>query len=82
MPIYEFYCESCDTVTEKLLPISQCDFEQKCEKCNNPMKRRISVSDFQFKGAPPRHWKPLTKSNPKSEVRTARDLIESRKRNN
>jgi len=45
MPIYEFFCKSCDHKFEKLL--IRRDAEVQCPRCDDPdVKRLISVCSF------------------------------------
>ena len=50
MPIYEYFCESCDHIFEKFQKITDSS-NSICTKCNvNIAKRKISVSAFHLKG--------------------------------
>ena len=51
MPIYEYQCVSClwkTEIVEKLLDRDLIDHF--CERCKLPMKRLISVTNFELKG--------------------------------
>lgn len=49
MPIYEFECESCQTITEVTQSISAPPLGE-CPACAGPVKKLISQSSFQLKG--------------------------------
>ncbi len=49
MPIYEYRCESCDTIIEKRQKFSDPPLTN-CEKCGGPLERLISAPGLQFKG--------------------------------
>lgn len=52
MPIYEFYCESCDAKTEVLLSMKYKDTSnvEKCPVCQKILTPIISQSTFKMKG--------------------------------
>jgi len=50
MPIYEYRCESCDAVIEKLQHFSDPPLT-KCEKCGGALVRLVSPPAFKFKGS-------------------------------
>lgn len=50
MPVYEYLCESCDTLNELVKPMSEMEREETCEVCSGVMVRQISRSDFHLKG--------------------------------
>ncbi len=74
MPFFDLYCKECDLTEEKLLNRSELDNEILCSKCGKPMSRLISNVDFKMKGAPPKDYKPLSKSQPKSQVRNIHEI--------
>lgn len=78
MPIYEYRCPRCEKVIEEFKPISKRDELPECEECKVPMEKVISASDFKFKGAPPRGWKPLKKST--ADIPKASDMIRENRR--
>ena len=48
MPIYQYYCDQCNTTIEVLQ-----SFDKPapiCKKCNIKLKKIISISSFVFKG--------------------------------
>ena len=47
MPIYEYYCESCDREFEVVRPVSQSDDPAPCSECGNAGRRQLS--NFAFK---------------------------------
>lgn len=50
MPLYEYHCNKCDTVFEKIVKFDESEETQKCN-CGNEVKRkRISKSNFKLKG--------------------------------
>jgi putative FmdB family regulatory protein len=49
MPIYEYQCENCHRMTEKLLKVSE-KGPKKCEHCGGKLTRVISRTSFQLKG--------------------------------
>ena len=51
MPIYEYVCTSCGTVTE-LLQKMGADAPSECKSCGEPdtMKKKVSQTSFQLKG--------------------------------
>jgi putative FmdB family regulatory protein len=50
MPIYEYKCENCSTVTEKMEPMSGSVDDIACPSCGGPAKKIISGSAFHLKG--------------------------------
>lgn len=51
MPIYEYQCEECEAITEKLRKMNELDDPCECEKCGKPAHRKISTSNFKVNGA-------------------------------
>ena len=49
MPIYEYRCDSCDTVVEILHGMKD-DAPRSCETCGASLERLISRSSFALKG--------------------------------
>jgi len=49
-PIYEYLCE-CSAVIEEVHPIDKAPRTIRCEVCDGTMKRVISATSFQLKGA-------------------------------
>ena len=43
MPIYEFECQSCGEVTERIFNVDTCPKNRKCGKCGRKAKRIIST---------------------------------------
>jgi len=50
MPIYEFKCDSCGEVTERLQKMSDGPLKT-CPKCGGHVKKIFSRSSFQLKGS-------------------------------
>lgn len=50
MPTYEFFCEKCEKVVEKYLPINTRINFILCHKCGGKSKKIISNSTFVLKG--------------------------------
>ena len=50
MPLYEYCCEKCGVVVEKIRKFSDKPFV-KCEKCGGRLKRLVSAPAFKFKGS-------------------------------
>src|SRR4029078_5972779 len=50
MPIYEFKCDSCGTVTERLQKMDDAPLK-KCPKCGGKVVKIFSRSSFQLKGS-------------------------------
>jgi len=50
MPIYEYACESCGKVTEKLVGISGDNGSIDCPECNAKAVKIMSASAFHLKG--------------------------------
>ena len=50
MPIYEYACEKCGEVTEKLVSISGDNNEIDCPKCSSKATKIMSASAFHLKG--------------------------------
>jgi putative FmdB family regulatory protein len=50
MPIYEYRCESCDTVTEKMRKVKEKDDPLECPECGGDTQKCVSASSFQLKG--------------------------------
>ena len=60
MPIYEFGCEQCETITEVLKFRSSDTLPCFCPVCGKPLKRVISKTSFQLQGdcwAKDGYWK-------------------------
>ena len=51
MPIYEYICTSCETVTELLQKVGA-KAPSECKNCGEPdtMKKKVSQTSFQLKG--------------------------------
>jgi putative FmdB family regulatory protein len=48
MPIYEYRCESCGLEFERIQKVS--DSAPPCPACHASVKRKVSLSSFQFNG--------------------------------
>ena len=49
MPIYEYECDKCETVIERIQKFSDAPLTT-CETCGGPLDKLISKSAFQLKG--------------------------------
>ena len=50
MPLYEFQCESCQKVTERIQKFSD-PLMETCPACGGPVKKLFSSPAIQFKGS-------------------------------
>jgi len=50
MPIYEYACEKCGTITERLESITSENKETECKECGEQAARIMSASAFHLKG--------------------------------
>lgn len=50
MPIYEYKCESCQAITEKIQKFSD-PLLTECEKCGGKLNKLLSQSSFALKGS-------------------------------
>jgi len=50
MPIYEYACEKCGKVTEKLVSISADNGEIECPECDGKAAKIMSATAFHLKG--------------------------------
>jgi len=48
MPLYEFYCEKCQSITEAVRLIAKRDGAQKCQFCKGPTERVVSAPTVQI----------------------------------
>ncbi len=48
MPLYEFKCNKCKHVTERVTPVGVDKYV--CEKCGLVAYKKISISNFKVKG--------------------------------
>lgn len=83
-PIYEYQCtnKDCQEITDVVRSISERNEPAECGKCGAQAIKITSLSDFKIKGTPPRNWRPLSKSNPKSHVPNVKEMIHKRKKEN
>ncbi len=50
MPLYEYYCPSCDHQIELIQKVTDV-FDETCENCGkSEMKKKLSLTSFQLKG--------------------------------
>lgn len=77
MPMFDFRCEDCGHEFEELESRDE-TIHPHCPKCEGQTKRLLSPGEFKIAGTPPRDWKPLKKSNPKSHIVNMREQIEKR----
>lgn len=54
MPIYDFQCDKCEFIEERILPIDECDWEWKCS-CGGVL-RRIMTASGQYCGNQDAGW--------------------------
>lgn len=50
MPRYDFKCDSCDKVEERIKSFYD-DSSEICKDCNSKMTRQLSMPAIQFKGS-------------------------------
>ena len=50
MPVYEYYCKSCDKIFDLWMSMDDSD-EQECADCGKSMKRMIGKPIIEFKGS-------------------------------
>ena len=50
MPIYEYACDACEGVFDRMLPMSRSDEPQPCPECAGPTRKRVSLPHVIFKG--------------------------------
>ena len=60
MPIYEYYCASCNIEYEAIRPASQADSPLSCKTCNQPGERQLSTFSFKSNTFTARKLKPAT----------------------
>ena len=81
MPIYEYICTSCETVTELLQKVGA-KAPSECKNCGEPdtMKKKVSQTSFQLKGggwysdlygSTPQGGSSKTDISPKSEKKSS-----------
>ena len=46
MPVYEYYCEKCDSEYELIRPVSRMDEPAPCSGCGQPGRRQLSHFSF------------------------------------
>ena len=59
MPIYDYYCDSCDHSFDKLVRLADEDKPTACPKCQSPSKREIKAPSIHLNGCDsgfPRAW--------------------------
>ena len=61
MPIYEYYCATCDTEFEALRPASKSDEPAPCKACGQPGRRQLSTFSFKSNTFTAPRLKPATK---------------------
>lgn len=81
MPVYEYYCSSCDAEFQTLRPISKADEPAPCKTCGTSGQRQLST--FSFKSntfSAPRlklATKPFRSHNQEPAQETTRESAES-----
>lgn len=72
-PFYDYRCESCGKTDEFMVSRDKVETEVKsCPDCGKEMKRLLSAPEFKLYNSPPKGYKPLSKSNPKSHIEPIR----------
>ena len=61
MPIYEWYCQVCEKITEQIVSVEEAEDTIECVYCGGPASRIISLSTFQLKGNPDGWYSPAKK---------------------
>jgi putative FmdB family regulatory protein len=61
MPIYEYVCNKCGNKSEILITTDKIE-NPICERCGEPMKKVVSLSNFHLKGS---GWYKSTKQSDK-----------------
>ena len=61
MPIYEYYCASCNLEYEAIRPASQADEAVPCKTCNQPGERQLSTFSFKSNTFSAPKLKPATR---------------------
>ena len=61
MPIYEYYCPSCDAEFEALRPASRADESVPCKTCGTPGQRQLSTFSFKSNTFSMPRLKPATR---------------------
>lgn len=47
MPIFDYYCKTCDVTKEKI--VSHSDVVIECKECDGVMEKLVSVSSYSYK---------------------------------
>lgn len=50
MPVYEYACEGCAELTDRVLPHEQADAPGPCPECGGALKRRFSRVAVRYEG--------------------------------
>jgi putative FmdB family regulatory protein len=50
MPAFEFKCEQCECVFERMIKVSQRNLNQACPQCGGVSKREVSKANFTVMG--------------------------------
>jgi putative FmdB family regulatory protein len=74
MPFFDFECSKCGYTEEKLLQRSEIDTSFTCPDCKGILTRLMCCPEFKMAGAPPKNYQPLSKSQPKSQVRNINEI--------
>ena len=76
MPIYEYYCPSCDAEFEALRPASRADEAVPCKTCGTAGERQLSTFSFKSNTFSMPRLKPATKPFRGRDVETPADAQE------
>lgn len=50
MPVYEYRCEGCDEMVDRLLPHDEADQPGRCPLCGGELRRRFSRVAVRYEG--------------------------------
>ena len=50
MPSFDFKCEQCERIFERIVRASQCNLNQPCPDCGGVSKREVSAAAFTISG--------------------------------
>lgn len=49
VPLYDYQCNSCDSVFERLVPLDRCDETQECPQCHKESRHILSPVHFDYR---------------------------------
>ena len=73
MPIYEYYCPSCNQEFEALRPASQSQESAPCKQCGEASERQLSTFSFKSNTFTAPKLKPATKAMRSYDVNNSGD---------